>query len=61
MLYQHLHAGINTAPGWFLGATTLAGLAGFVAAKFYSEPLNRRLRARVGRASSRAAVAASTE
>jgi peptidoglycan/LPS O-acetylase OafA/YrhL len=61
MLYQHLDAGINTAPRWFLGATTLTGLAGFVAAKFYSEPLNRRLRARLGRAPSPAVVAATAE
>lgn len=44
MVYHHSRADINTAPAWFLGATALSGLAGFVAAKFYSEPLNRRLR-----------------
>lgn len=61
MLFQHWHASINTTPVWFLATAALSGLAGFVAAKFYSEPLNRRLRAGLQPASSRAALGAGAE
>lgn len=44
MLFFHFHLDINMAPLWFLAATALSGAAGDVVARFYSEPLNRRLR-----------------
>jgi peptidoglycan/LPS O-acetylase OafA/YrhL len=43
-LFQRFGARIDSAPWWFLLATTLAGLLGWVVARFYSEPLNRGLR-----------------
>jgi peptidoglycan/LPS O-acetylase OafA/YrhL len=61
MLFQFLHADINTAAAWLVGATAVAGMAGSVTAKFYSEPLNRRLRADMQTTSSPAAVGATAE
>jgi peptidoglycan/LPS O-acetylase OafA/YrhL len=44
ILFLRLHQNINTAPLWFFAATALAGLLGYVVARFYSEPMNHRLR-----------------
>ena len=38
------HSTRITAPLWFLAATAVAGALGQVVARYYSEPLNRRLR-----------------
>jgi peptidoglycan/LPS O-acetylase OafA/YrhL len=43
-IFYDLHQPINYAPLWFVAITALAGVLGFLVAKFYSEPLNRRLR-----------------
>lgn len=45
-LFQRLHASIDTALWWFLGITALSGVVGHAVAHWYSEPLNRALRAR---------------
>jgi peptidoglycan/LPS O-acetylase OafA/YrhL len=44
-IFYDLHQPINSAPLWFLAITVLSGMLGYVVARFYSEPLNRRLRA----------------
>ena len=44
-IFYDLHQPINSAPLWFLAITALSGMLGYVVAKFYSEPLNHRLRA----------------
>ncbi len=43
-IFYDLHQPINSAPLWFLAITALSGVLGYVVARFYSEPLNRRLR-----------------
>jgi peptidoglycan/LPS O-acetylase OafA/YrhL len=43
-LFFHFHQSLNTAALWFLAITALAGIAGHVLARGYSDPLNRRLR-----------------
>jgi len=43
--FFRLHQTIDAAPWWFLGTACLTGAAGYVVARFYSEPLNRGLRA----------------
>lgn len=43
-LFQHSGVTINAAPGVFLITTALAGLLGWMVARFYSEPCNRWLR-----------------
>jgi peptidoglycan/LPS O-acetylase OafA/YrhL len=35
---------INRAPAWFAGTVVVSGLLGFAVARWYSEPLNRRIR-----------------
>jgi len=44
MLFLHFRLSINTAPLWFLATAALAGAAGYLVARFYSEPLNLLLR-----------------
>ena len=44
-IFYDLHQPINAAPLWFMAITALAGALGYLVAKFYSEPLNRRFRA----------------
>jgi peptidoglycan/LPS O-acetylase OafA/YrhL len=44
ILFQRSGITINAAPGLFIITTALAGLLGWMVARFYSEPLNRRLR-----------------
>jgi peptidoglycan/LPS O-acetylase OafA/YrhL len=44
-IFYDLRQPINSAPLWFLAITALAGILGYVVARFYSEPLNQRLRA----------------
>jgi len=46
MLFLHFRQGPNLAPLWFLATTALAGVAGYALERLYSEPLNRRIRAR---------------
>ena len=43
-LFFHFHQSIHLAPLWFLATLALAGGLGYLAARFYSEPLNHRLR-----------------
>ncbi|HLJ85909.1 MAG TPA: acyltransferase [Candidatus Angelobacter sp.] len=43
-LFQYVRQPINTAPLWFLGTLVLCGLLGHIVSRFYSEPLNQRLR-----------------
>jgi peptidoglycan/LPS O-acetylase OafA/YrhL len=57
MLFLHFRQSIHTAPLWFLATATLAGVAGYLVARFYSEPLNHRLRARILPAAKSTAVA----
>lgn len=45
-LFFHFHQGLNMAVIWFFAITALTGVAGHVLARFYSDPFNRRLRAR---------------
>jgi peptidoglycan/LPS O-acetylase OafA/YrhL len=44
VLFQHFQWSINLAPPWFLLITAFTGMAGYLVARFYSEPLNRALR-----------------
>ncbi len=44
VLFQHFQWSINIAPPWFLLITAFTGMAGYLVARFYSEPLNRMLR-----------------
>jgi peptidoglycan/LPS O-acetylase OafA/YrhL len=44
-LFLHFHQSIHLAPLWFIGTVALAGVVGYAVAHFYSEPLNRRVRA----------------
>jgi peptidoglycan/LPS O-acetylase OafA/YrhL len=44
--FYHFHQSLNLAPLWFVAISSLAGLAGYVVARFYSEPLNQALRTR---------------
>jgi peptidoglycan/LPS O-acetylase OafA/YrhL len=46
LLFLQLRLGINWSPLWFLITTALAGICGYLVARFYSEPLNTWLRAR---------------
>jgi peptidoglycan/LPS O-acetylase OafA/YrhL len=43
-LFFYFHQSIHLAPLWFLATLALAGGLGYLAARFYSEPLNHRLR-----------------
>jgi peptidoglycan/LPS O-acetylase OafA/YrhL len=45
--FFRFHQTINAAPLWFLVITGLTGVAGYTIARFYSEPLNRTLRAKL--------------
>ncbi|HEX3092050.1 MAG TPA: acyltransferase [Candidatus Angelobacter sp.] len=45
-LFFHFRQSLNTAVLWFLAITALCGVAGHVLARYYSDPLNRRLRTR---------------
>ena len=57
MLFFHFRQSLNTAPLWFLATTALTGAAGHAVARFYSEPLNYKLRMRCKPAAKSAAVA----
>ncbi len=43
--FFRFHQSINMAPVWFVAYTALAGVLGAVVARFYSEPMNRKIRA----------------
>ncbi len=43
-IFYDLHQPINYAPLWFMAITAWPACSAIVVAKFYSEPLNRRLR-----------------
>jgi peptidoglycan/LPS O-acetylase OafA/YrhL len=47
ILFGRLHQPLRLAPLWFIAYTTVAGLVGALVARFYSEPLNRKIRARL--------------
>jgi peptidoglycan/LPS O-acetylase OafA/YrhL len=44
ILFWHFKQSINTAVWWFFATTALSGVLGWIVARFYSEPLNHRLR-----------------
>src|SRR5262249_35901124 len=44
-IFFNTHRSINGAPIWFVGITLLTGVLGWIVARFYSEPVNRALRA----------------
>jgi len=44
LLFLYFRLSINWSPLWFLIATALAGVCGYLVARFYSEPLNHWLR-----------------
>jgi peptidoglycan/LPS O-acetylase OafA/YrhL len=46
-LFFYFHQSIHLAPLWFLGTLALAGELGYLVARFYSEPLNDRLRTKL--------------
>jgi peptidoglycan/LPS O-acetylase OafA/YrhL len=46
-LFFHFHQNIQLSPLWFLGTVALAGGLGHMVARFYSEPLNHKLRTRL--------------
>ena len=56
-LFFHFHQSLNTAVLWFPATTALAGIAGHVLARGYSDPLNRRLRLRLATPKSSVAAA----
>jgi len=56
-LFLYFRQSVNAAPLWFLATTALAGAAGHTVARFYSEPLNHRLRAKLVRRSGEVAAA----
>jgi len=43
-LFFYFHQSIHMAPLWFLATLALAGVLGYLVSRFYSEPLNQRLR-----------------
>ena len=46
--FRRVQAPINTAPIWFLGILVVAGLIGAAVARWFSEPMNKRLREKLG-------------
>ena len=56
--FSYFDQPINSAPLWFLATTALAGVAGYLVARFYSEPLNIALRTRLLPAASGARASA---
>ena len=46
-LFFYFHKSIHLAPLWFLATLALAGGLGYLVARFYSEPLNHRLRTKL--------------
>lgn len=46
-LFFYFHQSAHLAPLWFLATSALAGALGYLVARFYSEPLNHRLRSRL--------------
>jgi peptidoglycan/LPS O-acetylase OafA/YrhL len=57
-LFFHFRQSLNTAVLWFLAITALTGIAGDALARSYSDPLNRRLRLKLGQTTPKSAVAA---
>jgi peptidoglycan/LPS O-acetylase OafA/YrhL len=57
-LFFYFHQSINRSALWFLATTALTGIVGYAVARFYSEPLNRALRARFAPAASKRATVA---
>lgn len=46
-IFYHTQQPLNTAALWFIAMTALAGVLGYGIARFYSEPVNRILRAKL--------------
>ena len=61
ILYWHLHQGVRMAPLWFIAATALAGGLGYAVARFYSEPLNQKLRWKLRRPALKAAATVASD
>jgi peptidoglycan/LPS O-acetylase OafA/YrhL len=59
-LFFHFHQSIHQSPLWFLATLALTGALGHVVARFYSEPLNHKLRTKL-LATSPATIAASAD
>ena len=57
-LFFYFHQSIHLAPLWFLATLALAGGLGHLVARFYSEPLNHRLRTKLINAASTGRAAA---
>jgi peptidoglycan/LPS O-acetylase OafA/YrhL len=61
LLYWRLHLGAGMAPLWFLATTALSGIAGHAVARFYSEPLNQKLRWKLRRPPVKAAATVASD
>jgi peptidoglycan/LPS O-acetylase OafA/YrhL len=59
-IFYHTQQPLNTAALWFIAMTALTGMLGYGIARFYSEPVNRRLRAKLLPARRAAVVEASS-
>lgn len=46
LAFRDWHAALDSQPAWYFAVVCLSGLLGWPVARFYSEPLNRRLRQR---------------
>ncbi len=57
-LFFYFHQSIHLVPLWFLATLALAGGLGYLVARFYSEPLNHRLRTKLINAASTGRAAA---
>jgi peptidoglycan/LPS O-acetylase OafA/YrhL len=57
-LFFHFHQSLNMAALWFVATTALTGVTGSLLARFYSDPLNRRLRLGLWQAVPKSAVVA---
>jgi peptidoglycan/LPS O-acetylase OafA/YrhL len=57
-LFLYFHQSLNMSPFWFLGTVALAGGIGYMVARFYSEPLNHRLRKKLSEIAPQGSAAA---
>jgi peptidoglycan/LPS O-acetylase OafA/YrhL len=56
-IFYHTNQPLNSAPLWFIAATILSGVLGYIVARFYSEPVNMVFRAKLLPAQRAVAVA----
>ena len=57
-LFFYFHQSRDLAPFWFFGTAALAGVIGYMVARFYSEPLNHRLRNKLSQIAQKGSPAA---